>query len=165
MVIILFGAGIIFFVLLSIFPNYIAYSNIRDEIDMLKGQIEEQKILSPIFTDLSNKANFQPPENLPFPKQRKLATNETSNISGVIQDIILLNDFKLDSISADVAGLIDGSGLIKINVDISGDFMNLRNLILQLGTLPYLEHIENIRIDNSTNRQMIRLKLWIAQEV
>jgi len=45
MVIALFGGGIIFFVLLSVFPNYIAYSNIENEINTLKNQIEEQKIL------------------------------------------------------------------------------------------------------------------------
>ena len=69
MVIALFGGGIIFFVLLSVFPNYIAYSNIENEINTLKNQIEEQKILSPIFTDLSKKASFQDPENLPFPNK------------------------------------------------------------------------------------------------
>jgi len=164
MVIALFGGGLIFFVLLSIFPNYIAYSNIEDEINTLKNQIEEQKILSPIFSDLSEKASFQDPENLPFPKKEKLSKNETSNISNIIQEIILLNDFKLNSISTDVGGLLDGSGMLKVNIDISGDFMNLRNLILQLGTLPYLEHIENIHIDNTTGKQQIRLKLWIAQE-
>jgi len=164
MVIALFGGGIIFFVLLSVFPNYIAYSNIENEIDMLKNQIEEQKILSPIFTDLSNKANFQDSENLPFPKKEKLSKNETSNISGIIQNIILRNDFKLNSILTDVGGLMDGSGLLKMNIEISGDFMNLRNLILEFGALPYLEHIENIRIDNTTDNHLILMKLWIAQD-
>lgn len=165
MVIVLFGGGIIFFVLLSIFPNYIAYSNIENEINTLEAQIEEQKILSPIFTDLSNKASFQDPENLPFPKNEKLSKNETHNISGIIQDIILLNGFKLNRLFTDVRGLMDGSGIIKIEIEFSGDFMNLRNLILQFGTLPYFEHIENIRIDNSTGEQMFMLKLWVAQEV
>ena len=165
MVIALFGGGIIFFVLLSIFPNYITYSNIENEINTLKNQIEEQKILSPIFTDLSNKARFEHSKSLPFPKKEKLSKNETGNISGIIQEIILLNDFKLNSILTDVGGLMDGSGMLKISIEISGDFMNLRDLILQFGTLPYLEHIENIRIDNANNKEKILLKLWIAQEV
>ena len=42
--------------------------------------------------------------------------------------------------------------------------MNLRNLILQFGTLPYLEHIETIRIDNSDEKQKVSIHLWIAQE-
>lgn len=164
MVIILFGAGVLFFLLLSIFPNYIAYSNIENEIDTLKNQIEEQKILSPIFTALSDKTRFKEPENLPFPTKEKLPKEETLNLSGIIQNIILSNDFKINSILTDVSGLIDGSGLLKMNIDISGAFMNLRDLILQLGSLPYLDHIENIRVDNTNDRQRILLKLWIAQE-
>ena len=162
--IILFGGGILLFVLLSIFPNYIAYSNIENEINALRQQIEEQKILSPIFTDLSDKTKFEKPENLPFPKKEKLSKNETGNISAIIQDIIRQNDFKIDSILTDVGGLMNGSGMLEINVEMTGDFINLRNMILQFGTLPYLEHIETIRIENTDEKQNVFMKLWIAQE-
>ena len=164
MVIILFGGGILFFVLLSIFPNYIAYSNIEHEINTLKDQIEEQKLLSPIFTDLSDKAKFENPEDLPFPKKEKLSKNETGNISAIIQNIIRLNDYKVDSIVTDVGGLMNESGILKMTIEMTGDFMNLRNLILQFGSLPYLDHIETIRIKNSDNKQKVLMKLWIAQE-
>ena len=105
--IILFGGGFLLFVLLTIFPNYIVYSNITYEIDTLRDQIEEQKILSPIFTDLSDKAIFQDPKNLPFPKKEKLSKNDTSSISSVIQNIIRLNDYRLDSIETDVGELMN----------------------------------------------------------
>ncbi len=163
-VIALFGGGILFFVLLSIFPNYIAYSDIENEINMIKGQIEEQKILSPIFTDLSKKTNFEVPENLPFPKKEKLSKNDTGRISSIIQDIIQSNGFKLDSLLTDMGGLLDGSGMLKMSIDMTGDFINLRKLILQFGTLPYLEHIETIRIENANEKQKVLMKLWIAQE-
>ena len=162
--IILFGGGIIFFVLLSIFPNYITYSNLENEINTMRNQIEEQKILSPIFSDLSNKAKFEYPESLPFPKTEKLSRNKTGKISEIIQNIVLLNNFTVNSILTDIGGLMDETGILKISLEITGDFMNLRNLILQLGALPYLEHIENIRIDSAGNRQNILLKLWINQE-
>jgi hypothetical protein len=164
LIISLFGGGIIFFVLLSIFPNFITYRGIENDINVLKNQIEEQKILSPIFSDLSDKARFEYPESLPFPEKEKLSKNETINISAVIQNIVLQNDFTLNNIFTDVGGLMDGSGILKMRVDITGDFLNLRNLMLQIGALPYLEHIENIRIDNTSGAQKILLKLWIAQE-
>ncbi|MBW1864856.1 MAG: hypothetical protein JRI64_04300 [Deltaproteobacteria bacterium] len=160
----LFGGGFLFFVLLSIFPNYIAYSNIENEINILKGRIEEQKILSPIFTELSEKTKFEKPANLPFPKKEKLSKNKTGNISTIIQDIIRQNDFKLDTILTDVGGLMDGSGVLKVSIGMTGDFINLRNMILQLGTLPYLEHIESIRIENTNQKQKVSMRLFIAQE-
>jgi len=164
MIIVLFGGGIILFMLLSIFPNYIAYSNIENEINTLEGQIEEQKLLSPIFTELSKKTNFEVPESLPFPKKEKLSKNDTGNISIIIQDIIQLNGFKLDSLLTDVGGLLDGSGMLKMSIEMTGDFINLRKMILQFGTLPYLEHIETIRIENTNEKQKVLMKLWIAHE-
>ena len=73
-VILIFGGGMLLFMLLAIFPNYISYNDIEHEISILKYKIEEQKILSPIFEDLSKKAQFQKPESLPFPSAEKLST-------------------------------------------------------------------------------------------
>ena len=70
-VILIFGGGMLLFVILAIFPNYMSYNNIVHEIDILKDKIEEQKILSPIFEDLSDKAQFQKPGSLPFPAPEK----------------------------------------------------------------------------------------------
>jgi hypothetical protein len=162
--ILIFGAGIILFVLLSIFPNYMAYSNITQEIATLKGQIEEQKILSPIFNDLTKKARFDEPDNLPFPKPEKLDKNETGKISAVIQEIIQRNDFKLENITTDVYSLTQKPGTLKLNVQMTGDFLNLRNVLLQLGALPYLKHIETIQIDSRGTGSKIQLKLWLAQQ-
>lgn len=164
MIIIIFGAGLLVFILLSVFPNYIAYSNINHKISVLKDQIEEQKILSPIFEDLSEKAQFEEPDSLPFPKKEKLSKYATSKISSVIQKIILGNNYKLESIVTDVDALMKGSGHFKISIVMQGEFMNLRNVVLQLGTLPYLDHIELIQINNYNEINQVRLEIWIAQE-
>ena len=159
-----FGAGIILFVLLSILPNYFAYNDITQEIASLKAKIDEQKILSPIFNNFSDKAKFDEPDNLPFPKKAKMAKNETAKISSVIQDIIRKNGFKLENIATDVDSLMQESGLLKLSVQMSGDFMNLRDVMLQLGALPYLEHVESIQISSYQGSSKIQLKLWFAQQ-
>jgi hypothetical protein len=162
--ILIFGAGFILFVLLSIFPNYIAYSSITQDIARLKATIEEQKILSPIFNDFSKKAEFKEPDNLPFPKKAKMSKNETGKIAAVIQDIILKNGFKLENIATDVDSLMQESSVLKLSVQMTGDFLNLRNVMLQLGALPYLEHVESIQISSYNENSKIQLKLWFAQQ-
>jgi hypothetical protein len=163
--ILIFGAGIILFVLLSIFPNYIAYSNITQQIETLKGQIEEQKILSPIFNDLTEKAKFIEPVDLPFPDKEKLPKNETGKLSAIIQDIIERNGFELKKIATDVDSLMQESGKLKLNVQMLGDFMNLRPIFLQLGALPYLDHIESMKIEGKNGQSDVQLTLWIAQQL
>jgi hypothetical protein len=160
----LLGGGVLLFLLLSIFPNYLAYSNIIHEIDSLQNQIEEQKLLSPIFSDLTEKTKFKDPKDLPFPQKARLSKNDTGNLAAIIQKIIQQNDFNLISILTDVGGLLEDSGTLKVSIEMTGNFMNLRNLLLQLGALPYLEHIEFVRIDSYSETQQFQLKIWIAQE-
>lgn len=163
-VILLLGGGVLLFILLSIFPNYLAYSNINHEINTLQNQIEEQKLLSPIFSDLTKKTKFKDPQNLPFPQKAQLSKNDTGNIAAIIQKIIQQKNFNLVSIQTDVGGLLEDSGTLKVSIEMIGDFLNLRDMILQLGALPYLEHIEFVRIDSHSESQQFQLKIWIAQE-
>ncbi len=163
-VISLLGGGILLFILLSIFPNYLAYSNIKHEISTLKNQIEEQRLLSPIFSEIKEKTKFKDPENLPFPQKARLSKNETGNMAAVIQKIIRQNDFNLINFLTDVDSFFEDSGMLKVSIEMTGDFMNLRKMILQLGALPYLSHIEYIRIDSNADIQQFQLKIWISQE-
>lgn len=163
-VILIFGGGMLLFILLAIFPNYLSYNNIEHEISMLKYKIEEQKILSPIFEDLSKKAQFQKPESLPFPSADKLSPNDTEKITPIIRDIIETNGFTLEDIATDIESLMTGSGNLKMSVNIVGEFHKLRDVLLDLGNLPYLDHIEVIQINSSGDQNKIILTIWVSQQ-
>jgi len=163
-VILVFGGGVLLFIMLAIFPNYISYNSIVHDINSLKSQIEEQKILSPIYEDLSDKATFEEPRNLPFPEPQKLSKYDTNKISSIIQGIVEINGFTLKSIDTDVEGLMSESGILKLSVSMTGDFMEFRNVLIGLGSLPYLAHIEVIQINSFQEQTKIMLKIWIAQE-
>ena len=162
--IVVFGGGMLLFVLIAIFPNYLSYNNVVHEIGLLKDKIEEQKILSPIFEDLSKKAQFQKPESLPFPPADKLSRNDTEKITPIIREMVEVNGFKLEDIDTDIESLVTESGILKLNINLTGEFHNLRNLLLDLGSLPYLEHIELIQIGSFGDKNKIDLTIWISQE-
>jgi hypothetical protein len=163
-VILIFGGGMLLFVLLAIFPNYISYNNIVHEIDILKDKIEEQKILSPIFEDLSKKAQFQNPGSLPFPSPDKLSRDDTGKITPIIREVVAANDFLLEDIDTDIESLMTESGILRMMLQVTGKFQNLRELLLDLGSLPYLEHIEVIQINSFGTKNKINLTIWISQE-
>lgn len=162
--IVVFGGGILLFILIAIFPNYLSYNNIVHEISLLEYKIDEQKILSPIFEDLSKKAQFQKPESLPFPAADKLSRNDTEKITPIVREIVEVNGFKLEDIDTDIESLMTESGILKLSINLLGEFHNLRDLLLDLGSLPYLEHIEVIQIGNFGDKNKIDLTIWIAQE-
>jgi len=163
-VILVFGGGMLLFVLLSIFPNYISYNNIVHETSILKDKIEEQKILSPIFEDLSKKAQFQNPGSLPFPAHEKLARSDTGNITPIIREVVATNDFLLEDIDTDIESLMTEPGILRMTIQMTGVFQNLRKLLLDLSALPYLEHIEVIQINSFGAKNKINLTIWISQE-
>ena len=163
-VIVVFGGGMLLFVLLAIFPNYMSYNNIVHEISVQKDKIEEQKILSPIFEDLSKKAQFQKPGSLPFPSPEKLSRSDTEKITPIVREIIEVNGFILEDIDTDIESLMTEPGILKMSVRIVGEFNNLRNLLLDLGGLPYLEHIEVIQINSFGKKNKVNMTIWISQE-
>ncbi len=163
-VILIFGGGMLLFVLLSVFPNYISYSNIEHEISVLKNQIEEQKILSPIFENLSKKAQFTKPGTLPFPQAKKLSKDDTNKITPIIRAIVEKQGFKLDKIGTDIESIMTASGIFKMSIRLSGEFDKFRDVLLELGSLPYLDHIEDIQINNYRDKNKISLTVWISQE-
>jgi hypothetical protein len=163
-VITIFGGGMLLFILIAIFPNYISYNSIVHEIGILKDQIEEQKILSPIFEDLSKKAQFQNPGSLPFPAPEKLSRNDTDKILPIIREIADANGFTLLDFDTDIESLMTESDMLEMSMNLIGEFGRLRDLLLDLGRLPFLEHIEVIKISSFDGKNKINLTIWLLQE-
>jgi hypothetical protein len=157
-------AGIIAFILLVIYPQYQSQISLDHEIANLTTRIEEQKILAPLFKDLTTKGRSKIPEDLPFPQRQKLSKEEARKISFAIQAVIQKNDFTVENIVPDVNSLMDGSGFLKLSLVAIGDFFRLRDVLLQLSEIPYLEHIEMLQIETYDDLIKVSLKLWFAQE-
>jgi hypothetical protein len=47
---------------------------------------------------------------------------------------------------------------------LSGDFFNIRKFLIDMGSIPSLEHIEEINIQPTKTSKELRLKIWLAQE-
>ncbi len=157
-------AGIIAFILLVIYPQNQSQKSLDLEIEQLTTRIEEQKILAPLFKELTSKAQLKAPIDLPFPKRKKLTKDEARQISFAVQKVIQQNDFTVENIVPDVNTLMDGSGFLKLSLVAVGDFFRLRNVMLQLTEIPYLEHIETFQLDTLDDLIKVNFKLWFAQE-
>jgi len=155
--------GILGFALLAILPSHWAIRATERKIENLQQKIEEQEALKPFFQNLLKQAQSKAPSDMPFPKKAKLPREETGGISGFLQELAQQNDFKVESIVPDVVSLTDGSGYLMLNTIMKGRFLNFRRLLLQLGDVPYIEHIETIQIRTVGQVKEFRLKIWIAQ--
>ena len=157
-------AGIIAFILLVIYPQSQSRKSLDLEIERISTRIEEQKILAPLFKELTSKAQIKIPDALPFPERKKLTKEEARQISFAVQKLIQQNDFTVDNIVPDVNTLMDGSGFLKLSLVAVGDFFRLRDVMLQLSEIPYLAHFELLKVEALEDMVKVTLKLWFAQE-
>ncbi len=156
--------GVLAFIPFIIYPQQHALAEADREIKEIKGRIEEQKVLYPIFQDLLRKADFKGAQGLPFPKRAKLKQNDTVKILSIFKDIAKKNHLNIVNIESDIESLVSSSSHMKIDLSVEGRFFDLRNLMLDLGELPYLEYIEQIQIRPIQEMKAVDLKIWIIRE-
>jgi hypothetical protein len=158
------AVGILAFFLLIILPSQETSAELDQDIDRLNARIEEQRILTPVFHSLLKRANKEGPSELPSPEKAKLTHGDMNAISTVFQDIAGRHNLKLEEITTDVRSLIQESGYLLMRLRLSGDFFNIREFLIDIGSIPSLEHIEEINIRSTKISKEFRLKIWLAQE-
>ena len=163
-ILVLCAVGILAFFLLIILPSKKTAAELDREIEKLTVRIEEQRILAPVFHSLLQRAKMKGPSELPSPEKSKLTRGDMNAISTVFQDIAGKHNLKFEEITADVSSLAQETGYLLMRLRLSGDFFNIREFLIDMGSIPSLEHVEEINIKSTKNSKELRLKIWLAQE-
>jgi hypothetical protein len=155
------AVGILAFLFLIIFPSQKNAAELDKEIDALNTRIEEQRILTPVFHSLLNRAKTAPPSALPSPEKTKLTHGDMNTISKVFQDIAARHNLTLEEVKTDVSSMMQDSGYLMMRLRLSGNFYKFRDFLVDLGSLPFLEHIEEIDIRPLKAARELDIKLWL----
>ena len=156
--------GIIVFVFLIIIPAQKTSAELDESIDDLSRRIDEQRILKPVFENLLKRVKSKNQTGLPITKKVKLARGDIGNLSTTIQEMAQRHDLTLKEINTDVTSATNKDGFLLMRIDVTGDFMKFRDFLIDLGTIPSLEHIEDVNIRAIEAAREIKLKIWLAQE-
>ena len=163
-ILVICAVGILAFFLLIILPSKKTSADLDQEIESLNVRIEEQRILTPVFHSLLNRAKMEGPSELPSPEKSKLTHGDMNAISKVFQDFAGRHNLKLEEITTDDSSLMQESGYLLMRLRLSGDFFKIRKFLIDLGSIPSLEHIEEINIRSTKTSKELRLKIWLAKE-
>lgn len=163
-ILVLCAVGILAFLWLIILPSKKTSADLDQEIESLNVRIEEQRILTPVFHSLLNRAKMEGPSELPSPEKSKLTHGDMNAISKVFQDFAGRHNLKLEEITTDDSSLMQESGYLLMRLRLSGDFFKIRKFLIDLGSIPSLEHIEEINIRSTKTSKELRLKIWLAKE-
>ena len=158
----IFGVGVLIFIAVGIYSSK-KFSEIKDrEIKAIRHQIEGQKVVLPLYSDLLNKMRVSGPEVLTFPIKIRLSEDKIEEIPVRFAEIAKKCNLEAVSIIPDVMSLDRDSGLLLVNAFVKGDFFDFRKFLIELGRVPYMEHIERVHIQRTMKGKELRVKIWLA---
>ena len=160
----LFGVVILVIILLMIYPDYRTLATLDKNIKQLNTKIETQELLFPLFQKMLTEIDLKLPGGGAFPKEEKLTQEKAERIVSVFYELADKSGLKVVEVSPDVESTLNGSGFLLMNVVVKGDFSELREFLLELGHLPYLEKIEQIKLQNIDGGKEVRLRVWLVKE-
>lgn len=163
-ILVICAVGILAFFLLIILPSQKTSADLDQEIEKLTVRIEEQRILTPVFHSLLKRAKTESPSMLPSPEKTKLTHGDMNSISKVFQDIAIRHNLTLEEVKTDVSSMMEDSGYLMMRLRLSGNFYKFRDFLVDLGSIPSLEHIEEINIRPVKTARELQIKLWLGQE-
>jgi hypothetical protein len=159
------AAAILAFIFLIILPAQRLAAELDREIAGLTARIEEQRVLTPIFTTLFAKTKAPATMGLPAPTRAKLARAEIGAALKRLQELAAAHKMAVRELAPDVNTLTDASARFLVQLLANGQFMDLRGFLIDIGTLPYFEAIEEIEIKAvEGNTKDIGLKLSLTRE-
>lgn len=156
-------AGIIVaFLGIAVYPKQRSLAGLNQQIDYIEDQIREQKMLLPLYENLSEIARFEKPEALPFPRQGTLALRETEGLSSLFDAMARRNRLTLVDVIPDIQSLDQGSEGLSVNILLKGDFSELHGFLLALGGVPALQRVQEIRIKSADKTQDMTIRVSMA---
>lgn len=158
------GAGIIAFVVFIIIPSQRTSAELDRQIKKIDAQIEEQRILKPVFDSLIKRAKQADTTEVPGTQAFKPAGGSINEITEFLQKIARHHDLELKDLNTDVAAMMNNSRKMVMHINLTGNFQNFREFLLDLSAIPQLEEIEEIKIKALEGAREYNLGLRMTQK-
>jgi hypothetical protein len=156
------GGIVMIFILVGIFPLYRYTSNQASEIKKIEYQIEEQKGLGPVYLNMQKAMEGKYLQGLPNPKKITISREEAAKFQNVFRAIAEKSGLMTISLTLDLNTMAGSSKLLLHNAVVKGEFANFREMLIALAAIPYVDKIEEIRIQQNSDSMEFRIKIWLA---
>lgn len=154
--------GLVLFILGGIIPVQRYSVGLDREIKDIRFQLEEQKSLQPIYQSLKTKSMAGTGRVLPTPNKSGLARDLIAVVPPTLRKIAVDANMDPLSVTPDVNALAGQPRYLIVHSVLRGEFHDFRRYLIGLGQLPYLEHIEEIEIQQNPDLMEFKMKIWLA---
>jgi hypothetical protein len=156
------STGILMFISIGLYPLQTSLNRLDEDIARIKARIEEQKALFPLYKELMGK--FQKKDSkllLNLPKT-SLSVDQIDGITTIFKKIAQQCNLEAISITPDAKSLANNSKWMSVSLIVRGDFLKLRKFLFELEALPWLEHLQEVQIQEALAGKELRLKTLVA---
>ncbi|HLA05352.1 MAG TPA: hypothetical protein VJZ16_05165 [Syntrophales bacterium] len=156
-------SGIVIFVLLGLFPQDRTLTGLEKKIAEANLRIEEQNILFPVYQTLKQKTNKKKMPVLPFPAKSELAREQMEQLNANIKEIAGRANVEIVSNMPALNSLAGSPKTMAMEATIRGNFFSFRRFLIGLEGLGYVEHIEDIQIQQNPDAMELKIRFWVAR--
>ncbi len=147
--------------LLGIYPLYRYNTSLTDNIREINYQIKEQNDLMPQYLVLVKNLEKKESQLLPLPKRTKISREQAGKFQEEFRKIASKSGIMTVSLTPDLTTLTTDSQYILNNAVVKGEFMNFRKMLIDMGSVPYLDSIDEILIQQYPDAIEYRMKISI----
>lgn len=156
--------GIAAFFLVGIYPNMRSMDQLDADFTELTNKVQSQELLYPIYRELIKEVQQPISAKLLLPDEGKLTSRGLSQISDLFRDIAAKSGVVFESAVPDASSYLEDASYLIMHVSFSGDFFSFNKLLFNLCALPYLESIDQMRIESEQANKLIVFKLKLVQK-
>ena len=153
---------VVLFFILWVFPLQKTLENLDRNIIEIKARVELQEQLRPLYKQLQSRDKSDMSEKLPVPRRNTLPKVEIDSVLPTLAEIGKRTKMEIISVNPDVTVLEKDPGSLLVNATVQGNFFDLRNFLIEMGKISYLERIGAITINQSGGRKKVNLRIWLA---
>src|SRR4030042_3549599 len=139
------------FICLVLAPRQKTIAEMDRDIRDIDSRIKQQETFFPVYESYKKQIELGSKRILPLPHKEGLLWDRAEDISIIFREAARNSGLEMISAVPEVDSLADNKGIIVLRLNLKGGFPDLRRFLSELGTMPYLEGIEEIAIQ-SQNR-------------
>ncbi|MFO7570645.1 MAG: hypothetical protein R6W75_12695 [Smithellaceae bacterium] len=153
---------IVVIILAGILPLSRYNAKAQDQIEQIQNRIEDHKSLNPIYLVLSEATEKKEAGSLPNPVKTAVTLDKADEFSDAFRTIAGKSGLMTIPLIPDMGTFSGESRGLLYNAVVKGELANFRRMLIGLGSVSYIERIEEIYIRQYSDSMEFRLKIWIA---
>ena len=153
--------GAVAFLAVGVYPARRVLIDLDKDIGRLKVQVEQQKILYPIYQALETKARTAGEAVETSPDKKGLPQDRIDKLPAILGDIAAQCGLEVLMVTPDARSISADPNLLLVHATVKGKLPDLRGFLIELAALPYTEHLEQLRVYEAKNGKEYSLRMWL----